>query len=312
MELSQLRYFKALAETENLTQAAKSLYISPPALSTSIARLEAEIGCPLFNRVRGRMYLSEQGRTFLANVEDSLSVLEDGMIRAREQYMRSETRLSLLVTTQTRWNRMIGDFMETYPNIRLNCRNTSLRAIDQDGAFPQVDFFLIAARPLRRSDLNMHTLFYDDTIYVRVHRHHRFVGRASLTMEDIKDESFILPPAGLGSNLLYRSFFAKRGYEPNVIAECDHFMMVHLQKRGLGISFSAVADSGDDADDSVLIPISDVKNEGYEMKSIYWNRNRHLSAAALTFRDFAFHYYHQTAEAADPAKLPPSAEEQRV
>lgn len=291
MELSQLRYFKALAENENLTQTAKTLYISPPALSTAIARLEAEIGCPLFNRVRGRMYLSDQGRTFLSNVEAGLSVLEDGMIRTREQYMRSEMLLSLLVTSQTRWNRLIGDFMSLHPEVHLNCRNEPLRDIDQDGAFPQIDFFLISARPLRRSDLTCQQLFEDDTIYLRVRKDHPLAGRKSITIDDIKDESIILPSSGLGSNLLYRSYFTRKGLEPRILAECDHFMAVHLQRRGLGVSFSAVRDSGDDRDDSVLIPVSDAHNEGYETKSIYWNKNRHLSAAALAFRDYAIAYY---------------------
>ncbi len=291
MELSQLRYFKALAENENLTQTAKALYISPPALSTAIARLEAEIGCPLFNRVRGRMYLSEQGRTFLSNVEAGLSVLEDGMIRTREQYMQSETLLSLLVTSQTRWNRLIGDFMSLHPEVHLNCRNEPLRDIDQDGAFPQVDFFLISAKPLRRSDLDFHRLFKDDTVYLRVQKTHPLAGRKSLTIDEIKNESFIFPPSGLGSNVLYRSYFSRRGIEPHILAECDHFMAVHLHRRGLGVSFSAVRDSGDDRDDSILIPVVDAHNEGYETKSIYWSRNRHLSAAAKAFRDFAINYY---------------------
>ena len=52
MELAQLRYFQALAKNGNLTRTAKDLFISAPALSTSISRLEQEVGVPLFDRVR--------------------------------------------------------------------------------------------------------------------------------------------------------------------------------------------------------------------------------------------------------------------
>lgn len=44
MELQQLKYFKTVAEAGKVVTAAESLYISPPALSTSISRLEKELG----------------------------------------------------------------------------------------------------------------------------------------------------------------------------------------------------------------------------------------------------------------------------
>ena len=62
MKLQQLHYFKALAEREHLFQTATELYISPPALSTAISRLEEELGVPLFDRVGRNIRLSENGK----------------------------------------------------------------------------------------------------------------------------------------------------------------------------------------------------------------------------------------------------------
>lgn len=51
MELNQLNQFKIVAETENLTKAAENiLFVSQPALSISIKKLEDELGTPLFDR----------------------------------------------------------------------------------------------------------------------------------------------------------------------------------------------------------------------------------------------------------------------
>ena len=50
MELTQLRYFKALAEKGNLTKTAEALHLSAPALSVSIKRLEEELNTKLFDR----------------------------------------------------------------------------------------------------------------------------------------------------------------------------------------------------------------------------------------------------------------------
>ena len=74
MESTHLLYFKAIAEAESLTKAARRLHISQPALSKSLANLEKELGRSLFNRVGGRLYLNSDGKALLeyANQVDEI------------------------------------------------------------------------------------------------------------------------------------------------------------------------------------------------------------------------------------------------
>lgn len=65
MELQQLIYFKTAAECENLTEAARRLYISQPALSQTIQRLEQDLGAPLFDRQGRSIHLNDAGRIAL-------------------------------------------------------------------------------------------------------------------------------------------------------------------------------------------------------------------------------------------------------
>lgn len=78
MNLKQLNYFKVLAETEHMTQAAEVLSITQPSLSHSMAELEKELGTYLFEKQGRNIRLTKYGRFFLTYVERSLKELEMG------------------------------------------------------------------------------------------------------------------------------------------------------------------------------------------------------------------------------------------
>ena len=79
MELSQLRYFMAVAELGNMSKAAQALFVSQPNLSTSISRLEEEVGVPLFDRRRGKIVLNQNGELLLESVKRAVDTLDAGV-----------------------------------------------------------------------------------------------------------------------------------------------------------------------------------------------------------------------------------------
>ena len=76
MKLQQLQYFKALAEKEHLFKTATELYISPPALSATISRLEEELGVSLFDHVGRNIKLNKNGERFYLHVKNVLAELD--------------------------------------------------------------------------------------------------------------------------------------------------------------------------------------------------------------------------------------------
>lgn len=79
MELSQLRYFCEVARTEHMTQSARNLHISQPALTRSIHRLEEELNVALFERAGRRIRLTLEGARFYDRVSAAVGLVDEAV-----------------------------------------------------------------------------------------------------------------------------------------------------------------------------------------------------------------------------------------
>lgn len=98
MDLAALHLFARLAETENMTVTAAELGLPQPTLSRSLARLERELGRPLFARHGRRLKLNAHGRAFLPHARGALSGIEAGRaaLRALDDPHHGTIRLGFL------------------------------------------------------------------------------------------------------------------------------------------------------------------------------------------------------------------------
>ncbi|MFY1573865.1 LysR family transcriptional regulator [Verrucosispora sp. WMMD703] len=89
VDLRLLRYFSAVAEEGNLTRAARRLFVSQPALSKQIQRLEALLDVELFVRSRDGMQLTDPGRVLAARMPALLANWDDALSEVRAAASRS-------------------------------------------------------------------------------------------------------------------------------------------------------------------------------------------------------------------------------
>jgi DNA-binding transcriptional LysR family regulator len=95
MELLQLRYFLTVAELQNITKAAEALYITQPALSRSISRLESSVGFPLFDRIGMRIELNKSGQIFYDYTKKAMNLLDQGLYLAGDAYNQTESQICI-------------------------------------------------------------------------------------------------------------------------------------------------------------------------------------------------------------------------
>lgn len=95
MKFSHVRAFKAVFEIGTVTGAANYLHVTQPAVSHLVSALEHDLGFRLFDRLKGRLHPTEDGRTFYAEVDKVFAGLE--ALKKRGRAIRDQTTSSLTI-----------------------------------------------------------------------------------------------------------------------------------------------------------------------------------------------------------------------
>jgi DNA-binding transcriptional LysR family regulator len=150
MQLQQLAYFVAVAETRHFTRAAARARVAQPSLSKQIQSLERELGAPLFSRARGNVALTPAGeallpvaRRILADVETARLDVQDlvGLRRGRVRLGAPPSLCTGLLPD------VLGHFRERYPGISLVIEEGGSRDLIRHLAAGSLDLALIILRP---------------------------------------------------------------------------------------------------------------------------------------------------------------------
>ena len=112
-----------------MSKAAETLFVSQPNLSTSISRLEEEVGVPLFERRRGRIALNQNGALLLKSVEQALSILDSGVQAVRDLHSGKAAPLSLACMVDD--TDLLSAFVLANPDVNLVQQRADLPAITQ-------------------------------------------------------------------------------------------------------------------------------------------------------------------------------------
>lgn len=132
MDIDEIQTFVAIAELGSFTHAARRLHRSQPAISRRIGLLEQELGAPLFDRLRGRVLLTEAGRAFLPHGEAVMASLKDGReaVRGIHGGVGGAVTLALVGTlADTRIVDTLQRFAAQAKNVRLKLRTASSREV---------------------------------------------------------------------------------------------------------------------------------------------------------------------------------------
>jgi DNA-binding transcriptional LysR family regulator len=233
MELNTLRQFLVVARLEHLSRAAEELRVAQPSLSRSIARLEGELGTPLFDR-SGRLRLNDAGRLFRDHVERSLGELEAGRRAVAEATREGLGSVRLASETFLTLTGPLAAFKRAHPAVEVQLHWMPAEDMARRLRAQEVDL-CVASQPIPAEGLES-ALLLDDAVGVCTPPDHPLAGRTSVTLDELAGQPFVTGREGHWLRRLLERLFAARDGAPKIVCESDEpAAIAELIGAGLGI-----------------------------------------------------------------------------
>lgn len=193
MDLRQLRQFVILAKTLNFHRAAERLHMAQPPLSTSIRKLEEELGVVLFNREARGLSITVAGGILLEHARSTLRSVDELRRAATECATGAQGRLVLGfagTASYTVLPALIPRFQKLYPRVELVLHESTTRELIAELAQHTVDVALLRTPLLEDCDANLITV-ENDHFVLAVHPDNALAQRESVTLAELADQPLL-------------------------------------------------------------------------------------------------------------------------
>ena len=238
MEMHQLKYFIAVAETGSFSRGSERCYVSQPSLSQQIIKLEGELGKTLFDRTGRRVLLTEAGRMLLDHARSVLMSVDNATRQIQESDRADTGRLVIgVIPTIAPYllPKAIAAFTRSHPKVELIVHEDyTARVID--GVWEGEIDGGIAALGIDNERLLVEPLA-TDPLLVALPAGHKLAKKRKLAFEELREEPFVLINElhCLGEQVI--SFCRSRELEPHVACRSSQISTVQaLVALGLGVS----------------------------------------------------------------------------
>lgn len=282
MELYQLKYFLCAARYENISKAAQVLRVTQPSVSKAIMALEKELQTELFVRSGKRIVLSYAGRTLRDRMMPVIAEMDD----------------------------IFGDLhrLEDKKTIKLNLISANLLMSEAIARFralePDVNFVVTDRKEKRDWDLticsSLPELSYshgaallEEEICLACAGNSRLAGREGVSLEELKDETFVLLLPGTVMREIADRRFRELGFIPRTGVECDALPMVWgLVEQNAGVALWPRYSWGKHGN----VHLVRLQEGGFTRTLYMLKKEKELSAEAERFAAFTVDWMKQLAK----------------
>ncbi len=216
ISLRRIETFVTVAEHKNVSAAARTLNLSQPAVTKSVRELERHYGVELVHRTVDGIELTRYGESFyrraklvlseLQHAEDEIDSLLGGKGSVSVGLLPNADH-PLLTLGLTR-------YLEKHPDLRAIVREGTLDDLFRSVETGAVDFFLGSTLVTHSSETLVSEVLLQDHLVLVCRSEHPLVLKSSLTLSDLEDCGWILPPRDTKIHQAFDEAFQKAGLKP--------------------------------------------------------------------------------------------------
>jgi DNA-binding transcriptional LysR family regulator len=298
MDIRQLEYITHLADSQVLARTAEEMYISPSALSQYVSKLEHELGTLLFKRVKGSWPLTNAGITYVEAARDMLKRYKQ-MQKDIRDITDCESGLINIGISSNKASKMFASvfpqFNKKYPHVNIKLNDGRTKDLNLQAEKGLLDL-VFSTSGIDNLAITSQSLLHERFV-LAVPKTHRLAYRAGkapqskLTIIDLtlfQDECFILANPNMTSRMITDKMFAKAGFTPNILFECNSIPTLYtLVDSGYGASIIPMGYMTPDSASVYFLtePLGEWDN------IVAYAQGTHLSHAEEYFISLAQDYY---------------------
>lgn len=231
MELTQIRYFLEVAESQHITKSAQKLHIAQPALSQSIHRLEKELRVPLFVSKGRNIVLTEYGKYLKQKLEPVLTELDSisGQLQTMAKLESDTVHINVLAAS-TLVTEAIIEYKKKRSEVNFQVLQSSADQLYDIGIRTKLFYQLD-----KESDS---TFVCTEKIYLAVPSSHKLAAGNSIRLAEAADEGFISLMGSRQLRLICDRYCQHAGFSAKIIFESDSPAAVrNMIAANMGIGF---------------------------------------------------------------------------
>jgi LysR family transcriptional regulator, transcription activator of glutamate synthase operon len=238
MELRHLTYFREVARREHISDAARDLNVSQPAVTKQLQDLERELGVALFERNGRRIKLTVAGQLLLHHAEIILGQvnLARHELDSFSAHVGGRVRIGAPPTVGERLlPSALHRFHQIYPRVELKVFEGATSALTRQLDSGELDLAVVSL-PLSYASIATDELFTEELVVV-VAEQHPLAGREGVHIAELRDEPFLLYSPGGYVREATVTACRSVGFSPRVALDSGSMeLLLRLAEAGLGVA----------------------------------------------------------------------------
>nr|YP_010032287.1 rbcR [Schizocladia ischiensis]QOW07494.1 rbcR [Schizocladia ischiensis] len=297
--LDQLRILKIIVSEGSFKRAAKTLYVSQPAISLQIRKVESKLGLPLFERDKRQIRLTKAGKLLVQYGNRILNLCDESFRAVEDLHQLKRGTLIIGASKSTGTYllpKLIGLFRHRYPKINVKLKVNSSHRISWGVANGQIDIAIMGGHIPNELENNLKvTPYVEDELALIFPKSHPFSNRYQIKKEDLYDLNFITLETDSMLRKLMEDLLNQHGIDNSRLKIGMELNSVEAIKNavqsGLGVAFVSVSTIIKELELKVIDKITIENILIKKTLSIVTNRNRCKSIPSKNFEDEILNFF---------------------